>query len=89
LTGKKGDDLEKIAERVAKIYGIEAGEVLAKGRQPQRVNARSLLCFWAVREMGNSLSSVAIRLRMSPAGVGYAAQRGEAIALENGYQLIQ
>jgi len=39
--------------------------------------------------MGNSLTALAIRLGMSPAGVGYAAQRGEAIAHENGYQLTQ
>jgi hypothetical protein len=46
-------------------------------------------CFWAVRELGNSLAALAIRLGMSPAGVGYAVQRGEAIAHKNGYQLIQ
>jgi hypothetical protein len=39
--------------------------------------------------MGNSLVSPAIRLGMSPVGVGYAVQRGEALAHENGYQLIQ
>ncbi len=39
--------------------------------------------------MGYSLASLAIRLGMSPAGVGYAIQRGEAIAHKNGYQLIQ
>jgi hypothetical protein len=39
--------------------------------------------------MGNSLVSLALRLGMSPAGVGYAVQRGEGIAHENGYQLIQ
>jgi hypothetical protein len=48
-----------------------------------------IFCFWAVREMGNSLTALAIRLGMSPAGVGYAVQRREAIAHEKGYQLIQ
>ena len=32
--------------------------------------------------------AMAIRLGMSPAGAGYAVQRGEAIAQENGYELI-
>jgi hypothetical protein len=32
--------------------------------------------------------AMAIRLGMSPARVGYAVQRGEVIAQENGYQLI-
>ena len=41
------------------------------------------------RELGNSLAALANRLGISPAGVGYAAQRGEAIGHENGYRLIQ
>jgi putative transposase len=86
---RRGYDVEKVAERVAEIYGIEVGEVLTRGRQPQRVSARSLFCFWAVRELGNSLASLAVQLGMSLAGVGYAVQRGEAITKENGYQLIE
>jgi hypothetical protein len=39
--------------------------------------------------LGNSLAALANRLEMSPAGVGYAAQKGDAIAQQNGYQLIQ
>jgi hypothetical protein len=31
---------------------------------------------------------LAWRLKMSPAGVGYAAQRGEAIANENDFRLL-
>jgi hypothetical protein len=86
---RRGYDLGKIAERVAEIYGVKIREVLARGRQKQRVNARSLFCFWAVRELGTSLTALARQLGMSPAGVGYAAQRGEAIAHENNYQLNQ
>jgi hypothetical protein len=77
---RRGYDLERVGEGVAEIYGIRVGEVFARGRQPQRVSARSLFCFWAVRELGNSLASLVIRIGMSPAGVGYAVQRGEAIA---------
>ena len=86
---RQGYDLEKVAERVGEIYGIKPTGVFARGRQPQRVGARSLFCYWAVRELGNTLVSLAIRLRISPAGVVYAVQRGEAIARENGYQLTK
>ncbi|MGD0919327.1 MAG: transposase [Thermodesulfobacteriota bacterium] len=86
---KRGYDVQRIAERVAEIYGVKIKEVLARGRQKQRVNARSLFCFWAVRELGTSVTGLARQLGMSPAGVGYAAQRGEAIAQENNYQLNQ
>ena len=86
---RRGYDLEKIAERVAEIYGIEVGEVFGRGRQKRRVSVRSLFCFWAVSELGNSLASLAVQLGMSPAGVGYAVQRGELLARENDYQLIK
>jgi putative transposase len=86
---KRGYDVQRIAERVAEIYGVKIREVLGRGRQKQRVNARSLFCFWAVRELGTSVTGLARQLGMSPAGVGYAAQRGEAIAQENNYQLSQ
>ena len=85
---RRGYDLKNVAERVAEIYGTKVGEILARGRQRRRVGPRSLFCFWAVRELGNSLVSLASRLEMSPAGVGYAVQRGEAIAQEKGYELI-
>jgi REP element-mobilizing transposase RayT len=84
---RRGYDLEKVAKRVAEIYGIKVGEIFARGRQQRRVGARSLFCFWAVHELGNSLASVATRLEVSPAGVGYAVKRGEAIAQEKGYEL--
>ena len=65
-----------IVKRVAEIYGMEKGEFLSKGRQQRRVKARSLLCFWAVREIGMSLRELAGRLEMSAPGVGFAVERG-------------
>jgi putative transposase len=85
---RRGYDLEKIGGRVAEIYSLTVKEVLARGRQRQKVSARSLFCYWAVYELGVTLTELARRLRLSPAGVGYAAQRGKAIARENGYRLM-
>jgi hypothetical protein len=39
--------------------------------------------------MGKFPAALTTRLGLSPAGIGYAVRRGEAIAHENGYQLIQ
>ncbi|MFO8164685.1 MAG: hypothetical protein R6T98_09145, partial [Desulfatiglandales bacterium] len=61
----------------------------SKGRQQQKVKAGSLLCFWAVREPGMSLTDVAGYLEMSIPGVGFAAERGEAIAHHHNYQLTE
>ncbi|RLB70106.1 MAG: hypothetical protein DRH07_09280 [Deltaproteobacteria bacterium] len=46
---------------------------------------RSLLCFWAVRELGVSLTALARKLEMCIAGVGFAVERGEPIAKKKGF----
>ncbi|MFC1863852.1 transposase, partial [Thermodesulfobacteriota bacterium] len=84
---RRGYDLVRIAEKVAKIYGMKPDEVFLRGKQPRKVKARSPLCFWAVRELGISLRELAKRLEMSSPGVGFAVERGEAIAHENNYHL--
>ena len=84
-----GYDLDRIAGRVAEICEIEAGIFFLKGKQQKRVKARSLFCFWAVRELGMSLTELARRLGISVPGVGYSVEKGEIIARENDYQLIE
>ena len=84
-----GYDADRIAERVAEIYDMDPREFLSKGKQQLKVRARSLFCFWAVKELGVSLRELARRLEISPPAVGYSVERGEAIARENGYRLIE
>lgn len=84
-----GYDLDRVAARVAGIYGIKREDIFLKGKQRKRVKARSLFCYWAVRELGYSLTELARRLRISVPAVGYSVERGEMIALENNYQLIE
>jgi len=55
----------------------------------RRVNARRLLCFWAVRGLGMSLTDLARELDMTTPGVGFAAERGGVIAHDNKYQLME
>ena len=83
-----GYDLDRIASRVAEIYKIEVKEVFLKGKHQKRVKPRSLFCYWAVRELGISLTELARRLGISVAGVGYSVERGGNIARKNNYQLI-
>ena len=73
---------------MADIYEIEIDDISLKGKQQKWVKPRSLFCYWAVRELGISLTELAKRLGISVAGVGYSVERGEIIARENDYQLI-
>jgi len=84
-----GYDLDRVAARVAELFEIGVDDIFIKGKQQKRVKPRSLFCFWAVRELGISLTELARRLRISVSGVGYSVERGEIIARENDYQLIE
>jgi chromosomal replication initiation ATPase DnaA len=84
-----GYDLDRIAARVAEIYELKEGDILSKGKQQRKVKARSLLCFWTVRELGITLTELARHLGMSVPGIGYSVERGEIIARENDYRLAE
>jgi len=78
-----GYDLNTVAEKVALIYGIDSAELFRKGRQKPRVDAKALFCYWSARELKIPLADLARKLAMTISGVGYAVQRGEAIALRH------
>ncbi len=85
----RGYDLQKIATRVAEVCGIEQCEIFSGGQQQNKVKARSILCFWAAKELGLSLADLARILGMSVAGVSYAVMRGQAIVDACKYRLME
>lgn len=80
-----GYDIDKLEQRVLEIYQIERQELYSKSRQKVRAEARSVFCYWAVRELGVEGARVAKRLKMSQSGVAYAVRRGESIVKEKIY----
>ena len=51
------------------------------------MEARSLFCFWAARELGITHTVLAKKLEMSLAGIGLSVERGEGIAKRGQYSL--
>jgi len=85
---RRGYDLEKIEQRVCELYKISREEFYARGRQKQRVEARSLAIYWTVRELGLTGISLARRYHLTQPSIVYAVQRGEKIAREENYKLL-
>ena len=83
---KEGFGFDEALHLAANIYRLEVWEIVAAGKQPLRVKARSLLCYWAVRELGESVTSVASRLGLTSA-VSRAVHRGERLVLDQNYTL--
>jgi putative transposase len=86
---RRGYDLDRIAGRVADILNIKKEDVFTKGKQAMKVKAKSMLCYWAVRETGMSIRSLAKQLGMSGPGVGYAVERGATLIRENKFALTE
>ena len=82
-----GLDLEAIAGRVADHFDMKAEEVWSAGKNRKLVKARSLLCYWAVRELDISMTELAQRLKLSVTAVSNSVSRGEDLAKASGYFL--
>ncbi|MEJ2221482.1 MAG: transposase [Desulfobacterales bacterium] len=83
----QGIDIDEIANRVASLLDIDLTEVWASGRYRHIVKARSLLCYWAVRDLGTSMASLSKKLNISIPAVSKSVVRGEKIAKEMNYKL--
>jgi len=84
----KGFNFEKVQRRVAKMLDLKPEQVLAPGKYKKTVAARSLLCYWANRELGMSQSELSQKLKISQPAVSLSVKRGEQLALRHNYSLI-
>jgi hypothetical protein len=82
-----GYDFEKVVERISVLFQLEKEYITGRGRQKARVQARDLLCYWTVVELGMPMVDLARKLDMTPAAVSVAVQRGEKMAKERNYRL--
>ena len=83
----EGFDLDRVAGRVAQVLDMPLEVVWEKSRRPQVAAARSLLCYWASKELAMSMTDLARRLNLTQPAISIAVRRGEKIARENHYQL--
>ncbi len=84
----KGMDLGQVADRVAELFDLTPSELWLPGKHRKRVRARSLLCYWACRELGISMAELSRRMNVSVMAISYAVQRGEELAKELDVSLI-
>ncbi len=86
LLKSQGWDLDKLAAHVAKLLGIGVSVVWSAGKYRHIVEARSLLCYWAVRELGVSMTSLAKRLKLSVAAITQSVERGDRLKEKKSYR---
>lgn len=85
----QGMTVDGVAERVAECLGVRESDVWSTGRQRRLVKARSLLCFWAVNELGTGMAALARRLNISVPAVSKSIVRGRKLAETKGLSLLK
>lgn len=85
----KGYDLDRVVRKAAHVFEVEPGQVCRPGKQPLRTNARSVACYWAVRELGISGAVVGKLLCLSQPAVSRAVARGERIVQDMNLCLVE
>jgi len=83
-----GFNLEKLIGRVCSLMKMEDWQILKPSKERTRVKARSLLCYWAVRELGLSMAELSRKMGISISGVSQLVNRGEKVAIGENYRVV-
>jgi putative transposase len=84
----QGIDLQRVIDLVADLMSMPRERIVGSGKSADQVKARRLICYWGTTQLGLTMTGVANALRISVSTASVAAKRGEQIALERGYSLI-
>ncbi len=78
----------QLFDKVSEVLKIKTEDIWAKGKYQRIVDTRSLLCYWAVRELGMPMSNLSIKLGISIPSVSVSVRRGQRIAEKNEFTLL-
>ena len=84
----EGYDLKKLIKRVAEIMEMRYEDVIDSERDRKRIQARSILCFWATDQLGVSQTQLGQILNLTQPAISYAVRRGKAITESKSYVIF-
>lgn len=84
----EGWNLDKLAEKAGEICGLDPEQIFMPGKQPIKVKARSMFCYWAARELGVATTKLAEMLKISQPAVSICVRRGEQIVQQEGHDIL-
>ena len=83
-----GCDLGTIVTRVSQLFDVPEARIKSSGKEPERVKAKSVAAYRAVKELGMTGTEVGNELRLTLSAVSRAVRRGEEIVRELGLSIV-
>jgi hypothetical protein len=83
----EGYGIDQIGQRAANFLNIKSEQIWERGKYNRAFKARSLFCYWAVRELGVNVAELARRIEITQQSSSQMVKRGEDIPGENGLKL--
>jgi REP element-mobilizing transposase RayT len=75
-----GYTIDMVLRRASELFNVPIKAITSGGKQPERVKARSIAAYWAVRELGMNGTLVGRKIGLSQSAVSRAVQRGEQLS---------
>jgi len=89
VLASKGFEFKDLGDAVSKVVPISAEEIVGPSKARRVVKARAIICYWAVRELGMSMTEVGEKLKIAVSTVSAAVKKGQSIAKEEGLILSE
>jgi putative transposase len=83
----EGYDLGRLCAHFGPVFGVEPADIMKPGKYRARARARSVVCYFAVRELGITGSDLARDMDLTPQAISEAVKRGEKTVIEQGITL--
>jgi chromosomal replication initiation ATPase DnaA len=82
-------EFEDIVDAVSNKLSIRSQEIVGPSKERIVVKARSLVCYWAVRELGHFMIEISQRLDIALSTVSAAVKKGRRIVEDGGLDLTK
>jgi putative transposase len=85
----RGYDLDRLSRRVAILLNVKPKDIFSRRKHRESVKARSVFCYWAVKELRESATALARKLGVSQPAVSISVKRGAGIVSDMGLRLSE
>ncbi|BBO72168.1 transposase [Desulfosarcina alkanivorans] len=83
----QGVELDTLSKGVAAYFNLTCDRLYSPGRYPAVVQARSVLCFLAVRQLGLTATELARKIGLTQPAISISVKRGEGIVKERRFDI--